>query len=1129
MAEIPLNDLNIAQKQAVESEAGPLIVYAGAGSGKTRVLVNRYLKHVLEEGIPPGRILAATFTERAAAEMKERVADSLSDHGRDDLVAQLNAAPISTLHSFCSRLIAPLALDLGIDPGYRILDQHEARWLQEESLTRVLARWRDERSSQLRHLVNRLKWSRDFGLRRGRTPASRGFAQAFISLVEAVRCAGGDLANPFTRLEVDREYIRSLAEELLSSLNALLTDPEGLPAKSGEKASSAAYGLRQYLVQPEDEKGMVYDIAGNLSSISLQVSNVLKPVLKRVKVDLVTLLLGEYFQEDYNTICDILNHLFTDFSTDYQAAKRAAGSLDFLDLEEIALQVLEGGFATTPVVDKILIDEAQDLNPVQWRIINKLGEGAPVFAVGDGQQSIYGFRHADVTLFNQFVQDAEKGTGEAIPLRDNYRSREPVLNAANRFFAMLWKEKSDLPFLKLEKAAQYPETAAAEDDYSVELLIARGATRQAAREDEAEFLARRIYHLVEGGSFQVFNRKGNGELRKAEWSDVRILVRAGSSFEYIETALNRLGIPCIVAAGRGFWDALEITDLMTLVRSLEDPGDSFSLACLLKSPEINFSDDDLLATSIAARDGSGDSETSTKTRRSLYEGLNILSGQAVAESDLPARAERFLTIFDRLYLLKDRLPLRDLVEIWIEETGLESYWATIEHGALMRSNVRKFLRLCDTYAAQPSTRLRERFEEIRIRDLQEGSAADPQAEGGAVQIMTVHAAKGLEAPIVAVFDMNYSPRRSESAFAYARELGGAFCLDGKLPQERFKPALSEAIGEFRKQKEEAENERILYVAMTRAREKLILSSSCTVNRDEVQRTGGWFKTLTKVLKINQEMLFPLNSAPLGFVPLTDEEGGFTGIRLGRAWQMMPSMEDLPSLAPSKKSTFSGPPIGFPSPPGLERGPISVTELLHMQNTLPASVSSEESGLSFDEPSPKYGIALGRWVHRLLQILPLDCPTNQMKETVITEALRLFGRAPDPRELEIVLRLLNNFYTSSTAREIQNARRVFREFPFLFKLEGQYLRAKVDLAFENDRGWILVDYKSDHFDPDSDEPSVFYRDQLLIYSMGWEKLTGKPPAHLQLFYLDSGHGVEIIPTDDERKRIIELLTPAIQGR
>jgi ATP-dependent exoDNAse (exonuclease V) beta subunit len=392
--------------------------------------------------------------------------------------------------------------------------------------------------------------------------------------------------------------------------------------------------------------------------------------------------------------------------------------------------------------------------------------------------------------------------------------------------------------------------------------------------------------------------------------------------------------------------------------------------------------------------------------------------------------------------------------------------------------------------------------------------------------MTVHAAKGLEAPIVAIFDMNYAPHRSEDAFAYARELGGAFCLDGKLPRERFKPALFDAIGEFRKQKEKAETERILYVAMTRAREKLILSASCNVNRGEVQRTGGWFKTLTEVLKLNQDMLFPLDSAPSGLFPLMNEEGGSTGIRLGRAWQMMPGMEVQPLKTPSHKSTFTGPPAGFPSPPGLERDPISVTKLLSMQNPLPTSISPEESEPDFDEIAPKYGITLGRWIHRLLQILPPDSSINRRKEMAIAEALRLFGRTPDSRELEIALRLLSNFYTSSTAREIQGAKRVLREFPFLFNQEGYSLRAKVDLAFEDDRGWTLVDYKSDHHDPDSGEPSELYRDQLLIYSIGWEELTGNSPAQLQLFYLDLGRSIEIVPTTEDRKRIVGLLKSSV---
>ena len=241
------------------------------------------------------------------------------------------------------------------------------------------------------------------------------------------------------------------------------------------------------------------------------------------------------------------------------------------------------------------------------------------------------------------------------------------------------------------------------------------------------------------------------------------------------------------------------------------------------------------------------------------------------------------------------------------------------------------------------------------------------------------------------------------------------------------------------------------------------------------------------------------------------------------------MKDLPSSTAPQESTLRGPPAGFPAPPDPERGPISVTELLRSQYPFTVSSSTDEIESGFDETEPKDGIALGRWIHRLLQILPLDSSINRRKDSATVEALRLFGRAPEPGELEIVLRLLNNFYTSPTAREIQKAKRVLREFPFLFKVNDHQLRAKVDLAFEDDEGWTLVDYKSDHYDPASETPSGFYRDQLLIYSVGWEVLTGKSPLRSLIFYLHAGHCAEIVLNDVNRKRIAELLGQTVHSR
>ena len=1114
------------QRQAVEQEASPLVVRAGAGSGKTTVLVERYVRLVLEDNVEPARILAATFTEKAAAEMKERVAEKFIEAGRPELVARLNAAPICTLHSYCNRLIAPRALEQRLDPGYRILEQYEADLLQEETLGDVLRKWRADFPERLSVLVGALHWSGDYGLRPGRMPSSRGFARQFLNLVDAVRCAGHGGEEPFTPLNIDRQDNRQLVGEAILQLEALIGDPQGYPEKSVEKAQNAYDALKEYLELPNPQSPEALEKINELKTISLQVGEAFKGVLRRIKDDIRPRLLDEYYEGSYEAVYNSLNHLYADFLLRYESSKQEIGALDFLDLEEIALNILRDDPSIKPV-DYILIDEAQDLNGVQWELIECLGRGAPVFTVGDIQQSIYGFRNADVDLFVQSAHEAKEGPGLEIPLAENFRSRRSVLDVVNQIFEGLWAG-TDIPFLKLEEKYPYPLS----EESGVELLVASGSDRQKAREMEARHLARRLAELVRGQSFQIYrqiDQAGDGhpglEASTPHWGDVLVLVRSSSSFDPLERAFRDVGIPFTIHAGRGFWDALEISDLMALLRALEDPGDSFSLACLLRSPALEFSDDDLVELRLQAIGGSSGKSSTAWNLRPLYEGLQTAADGEAAGGTLPRRAATFLRLFDQLYQWKDRLPLRALFETWIRETGLEAHWSAQPDGHLMLSNVRKFLRLCDARAGESPARLRASFDDIRIRDVQEGSAPQPLSEEGAVRVMTVHAAKGLEAPIVALFDMNYSPRGSSRAFAFSKESGAAFCLRGADPlEDKHKPLLFAAIEQDTDTREQAENQRVLYVAMTRAREKLILSASSTIGDRGVGRIAGWFKLLVEQLKLDLENIFTESASTLESVPLLTKDGHETGITLRRAWPEVPAEEYISVSEPLQPEDVQKPPAGFPAPPQAGFAPIPVVEWLQERGLYPIEYQLAEDGdLLQDEEVKPGGIALGRWAHRLLEVIPLDAPPSEWEGYARREGWALFGIEPDRRDVDEILRFTDSYFRSPLAQKVMGARWVQREFPLLFEMDGTLLRGKLDLAFEDEAGWTLVDYKTDR--PQSAgaaQRKAAYQTQILLYSLAWEKLVGKMPQEALLFYLSTGQ-MESVPLDRRNlDRVVQLI-------
>ncbi|MFH1861996.1 MAG: UvrD-helicase domain-containing protein [bacterium] len=1108
-----LRNYTEAQKEAIGNSSPQVVVRAGAGSGKTSVLVERYLQ--LMTVMPAQHILAATFTNKAAAEMRARLSKRLLQSGNAQRIAELNAAPICTLHAFCSRLIAPLALELGLDPGYRILQEVEAQLLQEEAFAEVVQRWRLERADDLTLIVERLHWSADYGVRRGRALASRGFAAQFLNLVETVRSAGKGSEPPFAPLGFDARAVEAEIYEYISLLKALLSgDDVSLSGKSQEKAQHICSGLEAIFRSGDLTDPSVLAFINEISAIDARGSATYRAVVSRIR-DVLLRIADVHFSPLYEALRIVLNDLHTDFLKTYGVQKRLLGGLDFLDLEEIALDLLKNRRIEQPV-RQVLIDEAQDLNAVQWELLELLSRDVPFFAVGDVQQSIYGFRYADASLFSKLYQ---RESVFQITLEDNFRSRSAILHVVNGLFGQLWSEQDDVPFLKLQGVYPYPQGPTD----AVELLVTSGVDRAQARKREAQFLAQRLIELVRGSDYCVYretgrNEQGNPilEAQQPLWRDVFVLVRAGSSFAPLEEAFRQSGIPFVVQASRGFWDALEINDLMALLHVLEDPGDDLSLASVMCSPAICFNVDDLVELRFSESSEGGQSSSQGIARRSFYDGLcQLADGEAPAGS-LHHRAAHFLNLFQRLYEIKDDLSLRQLLEIWISQTGLQEVWLRQPDRQLIINNVRKFLRLSDEMAGQPLSRLLSACEEQRIREIHVANAPSPLSGEGAVQVMTVHSAKGLEAPIVALFDLNYFPRSHDRTFAYQREKGAAFGLIPSWDEDviPYEPTFFKELKSDQKNLIEVESQRLLYVAMTRAREKLILSTSFTHTQNDAGqiKKSGWFATLLSDFGYTIEDLLDVQKLPSGITKVFRDSEKETQILLKRSWESEISLPTAVASFQPEPLLFHTLPEGFPKSPQKGIIPISVLECLDRYGKSSFKPSIGDSAeLLLDEDTAGFGIHLGNWVHRLLQLISWTTIPADLEALAMREARLILKRSPQPEELASAVQLVQNFLDSTIAAEVRQAKRVLREFPILFRASDLLLRGKLDLAFEDSNGWTLLDYKSDRRDERSiEERMPTYSLQLQFYALGWEGITGFAPRRLLLFFLDRGVSKEIHP-------------------
>ena len=472
--------LTVEQEQAVARRAEPLLVSAAAGSGKTSVLVERFVRAVREDGVAPGRILAITFTERAAGELRERVRARLLELGERQAARDTEAAYVGTFHGFCARLLRAQPLAAGLDPDFAVLDEGLAGRLRRRAFEGAVRSWLSE----------------------------------------------------------DREE----ASDLL-----------------------AAYGV--------DRVGtMLEQVYLELRSRGQQLPRLPAPVLD-----------GDASEEGLEAagVCALLGELLERFGLTYERLKRARSAVDFDDLELLAQRLLGEREGVRTVwserFELLMVDEFQDTNPRQLAILHALDRGN-LFTVGDELQSIYGFRHADVSLFRERRAKLEQ-SGGSLPLSTNFRSRGELLDVVNAVFAERFPGMALLTAGREEGAAHEARPAVellltdADGWEQHEALAERIATglppAQAWRQAEARLLAQRVGELVGSG--------------RARAGDVVVLLRASGDLEVFERALQLVGLRTLAAVG-AFWGHQQIGDLVTYLRALANPLDEEALYGVLASP-----------------------------------------------------------------------------------------------------------------------------------------------------------------------------------------------------------------------------------------------------------------------------------------------------------------------------------------------------------------------------------------------------------------------------------------------------------------------------------------------------------------------------------------------------------------
>lgn len=1242
------------QQRVIDLRNCNILVSAAAGSGKTAVLVERIVELVSGSGcdsaraVDIDRLLIVTFTNAAAAQMRERITKALSDrveaepdneHIKKQLML-IHNAKIMTIHSFCLYLIKNHFNDIGLDPDFRTADEGEIRLLKQEVLSELLeeqfALGRQEftdcveyfaydgREKWLEELIERLytfsgsypfpeKWLRQHRMdyhvetfeELVKTEWFAGMMQEISALLQECKeqekaalkvCEEPD--GPYfyaVALEQDQELLAGLEQELASVVQTA-SEPEQSVA-SAEMDSSVAKDAFEALAARVQGISYARMAPKKDDSVSAEKRELVKAMRERVKSLLGTLSekyfvsgpkqwLAECRQADA-ALCELVD-LALLFGERLTEKKREKNLLDFEDMEHLALQILLKEEENGQMVPsdtaleyreqfvEILIDEYQDSNLVQEFLLQSIsGEDDGRFnrfMVGDVKQSIYKFRLARPELFLEKFATYQKEDGNCVrvDLKQNFRSRHEVTDCVNDLFLQLMhRELGGVEYdadVALYPAAQFPEAdgeaadarekdvalgseekqgsavpvstaceaSIARSPYEPELCIAAisGEKGEDPKELEAKMIAGKIREIV--GKLPVRDSE-SGQLRPARYQDIVILLRTTSGWdETFKKILEENAIPVFVTSKTGYFAATEVQTVLNFLRVLNNPLQEIPLFGVLKSVLFGFGDAQL--ATLRALDETG--------KRCLYDCVKLAAGEGEsgegsvgygrgsngADASLREKCCSFLSFLNRYREYAVYLPIHKLMEQFLEETGYLYTVSALPGGVQRRINVEMLLTRAESFEKTSYSglfhfiRYMEQLEKYDI-DYGETGASDENAD--VVRIMSIHKSKGLEFPVCFVSGLSKRFNRQDSVAPVLMDMDLGLAIDWVDPTARIRHTTLKKNVLARKLNADSMGEelRVLYVALTRAEEKLILTGTCKEDKlpqeDATQGAYGYsalrlqeassyydlvlpaWQSVGRRLQIcTQEELLQaeLVRASLGYnsrQKLFEEAGKepeAAELALCERLQKPYAHENLAGL-------FVKTTVSELKKEGMQEEAAEGLELFPEEEVvpyLPQFVREQEENVS--------GTTRGSAYHRLLEIFPFERQETWTAEKIRTviEEYKADRRLSEEYAAAINVYKIRAFLqTPLAARMAKAARsnRLHREQPFVLGLSANRLNTDfpedetvliqgiIDVYLEEEDGIVLADYKTDLV-KDPKELILRYRVQLDYYEEALVRLTGK---------------------------------------
>ena len=1045
-----------ARLRATQDLDTSLCVEAGAGTGKTTLLVERYLEIITSGRARCGQVVAITFTEKAAGEMKLRIRREIEDrleHGDlpeeehrtrlEEALYELERAPISTIHSFAQVLLREHPLEAGVDPRFDHLDEVQCPLFIEECWMDFLASVPPERAPVVQRF---LALGGTLGLLRKMADTlyyNRG-ERHVDSFSRGDRDSGDAYSDPAGEFA---GLVREISSELSRLVRDHCTDHEDLGCKEVERFLSGL-GECGGACKSEDALlglGLPVKSKGNKNNWSPQETcGEMKGLIERLHTGM-----SSFKSALVDRLRDELIEWLDGFLELVESRKAAKSLLDFDDFLIRARELLRNKDALEDLRERyrfILVDEFQDTDPLQTEIVFQLSGAAEsddpgkLFVVGDPKQSIYRFRKADVEIYEE-VKQRLAGSGSHLKISQNFRSVPPIVEWVNETFGSIIIPPEDGKYQPRYEPIHAMRPGVERAVIALDLEFeSESPNVDEVRRAEGNAIARLIRDLVEGSRTVV--DPDTKERASIAYRHIAVVYPGTTGIDNYEEPLRRASIPYIIEGGKLYYTRQEVRDLASAIRAIEDPWDSIALVAALRSPLFGFSDEEIFLFKAAGGV------------------FNYLEPGIEDESSFPVIRSAF-DLLARLHGGRNILGPAGTVRELLSATNFLEFSLLRPHGEQRALNLNKILQKARRFeTGKLSYRQFARW--ISEQEAAESTEAESpliEEDEDAVSLLTVHKAKGLQFPVVIL--ANLVQQRS---YRSSSVLGGGKNISLKISKDLVNSEFKE-LEEGEKAREEAEKARLLYVAATRAGDLLVIPRSYS-------KKQIYFNLIADGLAVGSPHIEELALSDIPEIEWRQEPF--------RRKPLIGGTEELEQWLAERRGLIER----------AARGSLVITP----SGAVDHEAFAAATGSGREEGAVSFGLAF----HELMELVDIgsgEAPAELCKTVAEKNNLG------DGENLRL---LADRALDSDLLEAVRTSGRFYREVPFSLNLGGAYVEGRMDLIYEEAGSWRIVDYKTDDVQPEQlDRRLEIYRPQGLLYALAASKLGLGPVAEIVFYFARSG--------------------------